>query len=216
MSQSDFKKYWFLKLPKDFFKRHDVMVLKSQPNGSLLVVLYLELLCESITHDGELRFNEETPYDEKMLATIFGISQKVLKKNLEILKNFGLFFVKNDGTIVMTEVHKMIGVESGKARRSREYREKMKEGGAQTSPKRAQNEPDSSPFRASFEPDLSPELRYKSKSKSKSIDYLESNKDTLPNKTTNEIDSLKERFSYELAHWDEEDEPDLQIEEEII
>ena len=55
-------KYYWLKLKKDFFKRHDIRILESMPNGEQTVLFYLKLMLESVDHDGELRFSEEIPY----------------------------------------------------------------------------------------------------------------------------------------------------------
>ena len=55
------KKYYWLKLPKDFFKRHDITFILSLDEGYQIVLFYLQLMVESIDHDGELRFSPEIP-----------------------------------------------------------------------------------------------------------------------------------------------------------
>ena len=62
------KKYYWLKLQKDFFKRHDIRVLEEQENGKDYVLFYLKLLLESVSHEGHLRFNDTIPYDEKNVS----------------------------------------------------------------------------------------------------------------------------------------------------
>ena len=69
MAEKD-KKYYWLKLKRDFFKRHDIQIIEDMPNGKDYILFYVKLLCESVDHDGRLRFNEEIPYNEEMLATI--------------------------------------------------------------------------------------------------------------------------------------------------
>ena len=64
------KKYYWLKLQKDFFKRHDIQIIESMPNGKEYILFYLKLLAESVSHEGELRFSETIPYDEKMLSVV--------------------------------------------------------------------------------------------------------------------------------------------------
>lgn len=127
MSQSDYRKYWYLKLPRDFFEQHDVKVLGSMKDGKVYQLIYLKLLCESITHNGELRFNEELPYTNEMLATICNVNLKVMDSAMAGLKSLGLVEITDDGTIVLTEVYKMIGCETGQTIRKREYRERQKE-----------------------------------------------------------------------------------------
>ena len=56
-------KFYWLKLDKDFFKRHDIKIIESMPNGKDYILFYLKLLCESLDHDGSLRFNDQIPYN---------------------------------------------------------------------------------------------------------------------------------------------------------
>ena len=55
------EKFYWLKLKRDFFKRHDMKIIEAMPNGKDYIIFYLKLLCESIDHEGCLRFNEDTP-----------------------------------------------------------------------------------------------------------------------------------------------------------
>ena len=64
------KKYYWLRLQKDFFKRHDIRIIEAMPNGKDYILFYLKLLVESVSHEGELRFSETIPYNDEMLATI--------------------------------------------------------------------------------------------------------------------------------------------------
>jgi predicted phage replisome organizer len=63
-------KFYWLKLDKDFFKRHDIKIIEAMPNGKDYILFYLKLLCESIDHNGSLRFSENIPYNEEMLSII--------------------------------------------------------------------------------------------------------------------------------------------------
>ena len=63
-------KYYWLKLKRDFFKRHDMKIIENMPNGKDYILFYLKLLVESIDHESELRFSDTIPYNEDMLAVI--------------------------------------------------------------------------------------------------------------------------------------------------
>ena len=63
-------KFYWLKLKKDFFKRHDIRIVESMPNGKDYILFYMKLLLESVDHEGALRFSETVPYDENMLAVV--------------------------------------------------------------------------------------------------------------------------------------------------
>ena len=160
----DGKKYYWLKLPKDFFKRHDITYIKSLPDGHKIAFFYLELMAESVDHDGELRFSEGIPYTDSMLASVTNTAPDVVKTSMQVLKDLGLVEVKEDGTIVLPKVLKMIGSASDtdEARRSRRYRERKKAERDETSRENVTGDTDTVTKEH--------ESKSKSKSKSKSIE----------------------------------------------
>lgn len=124
MADSDKKRYYWLKLQKDFFKRHDIRIIESMPNGKDYILFYLKLLCESTSHEGNLRFSDTIPYSEEMLATITNTNVDIVRTAIKIFSELHMIEVMDDGTYFMREVQKMIGSETGKAARAREYRQK--------------------------------------------------------------------------------------------
>ena len=102
-------KYYWLKLKRDFFKRHDIRIIESMPNGKDYILFYLKLLCESVDHDGNLRFSENIPYNETMLATITDTNVDIVRSAVKVFTELGMMEVMDDGTYYMTEVNKMIG-----------------------------------------------------------------------------------------------------------
>ncbi len=44
------KKFYWLKLNKDFFKRHDIRIIEDMENGKEYVLFYMKLLLESVDH----------------------------------------------------------------------------------------------------------------------------------------------------------------------
>ena len=120
------KKYYWLKLKRDFFKRHDVRIIEEMPNGKDYLLFYLKLLLESIDHEGELRFSETIPYDNKMLSIITNTNVDIVKSALEIFTGLNMIEIFDDNTLFMTEVQRLIGCESSAAERVRKHREKQK------------------------------------------------------------------------------------------
>ena len=55
------KKFYWLKLKRDFFKRHDIRIIESMPNGKDYILFYLKMLLESIDHEGEQRVSDAIP-----------------------------------------------------------------------------------------------------------------------------------------------------------
>ena len=119
------KRYYWLKLKKDFFKRHDIQIIESMPNGKDYVLFYLKLLTESVDHDGTLRFSALIPYDEHMLSVITNTNIDIVRSANKVLVNLGLMEVMDDKTIYLEEAAKLLGCESYSAERMRDYREKQ-------------------------------------------------------------------------------------------
>lgn len=124
---SEAKKYFWLKLKRDFFKRHDIRIIEAMPNGKDYILFYLKLLCESVDHDGNLRFSEQIPYNEEMLSTITNTNIDVVRSAIRIFTELNMMEIMDDGTFFMNEVEKLVGCETEWAKKKREYRAKQKE-----------------------------------------------------------------------------------------
>ncbi len=122
------KRYYWLKLPKDYFKRHDIKFIKTLPNGRDIALFYLELMAESVDHEGSLRFSPERPYTEAMLAAVTDTPLEIVEMSMKTLKEFDLIEVSEDGTITLPKVLKMIGSagDSDNAKRQQRFRERKK------------------------------------------------------------------------------------------
>ena len=118
------KKFFWLRLKRDFFKRHDIRVIESMPNGKDYILFYLKLLCESVDHEGRLRFSEEIPYNADMLATITNTNVDIVKSAIKVFTQLHMMELLDDGTFFMQEVQKMIGSETYWAERKRIQRAK--------------------------------------------------------------------------------------------
>lgn len=118
------RKYYWLKLKRDFFKRHDIRIIEAMPNGKDYILFYLKLLCESVDHEGNLRFSEQIPYNEDMLATITDTNVDIVRTAIKIFSELNMMEILDDGTFFMNEVSKMIGCETEWARKKRQYRDK--------------------------------------------------------------------------------------------
>lgn len=120
------KKFYWLKLKKDFFKRHDIRIIEGMPNGKEYIVLYMKLLCESIDHQGRLRFSDKIPYTPEMLSTITNTNVDIVNQAIEIFCELNLMQIDKDKTYIMCELEKMLGCETAWAEKKRAYREKQK------------------------------------------------------------------------------------------
>ena len=82
MAARDKEKYYWLKLDRYFFKRHDICIMEDMPEGKLLVLFYLKLMVEAIDHEGALRFSDSVPYTEAMLASVTKTDAEFVKQAL--------------------------------------------------------------------------------------------------------------------------------------
>lgn len=118
------KKYYWLKLQKDFFKRHDIRIIKAMTNGKEYIIFYLTLLLESLSHYGELRFSEAIPYNEEMLSVITDTNIDIVKSAMKVFTELNMIEVLDDSTIYMNEINKMLGCETKWAEKQRKFRAK--------------------------------------------------------------------------------------------
>lgn len=121
---SETKKYYWLKLHKNFFKRHEIKIIEGMENGKDYVLFYLKLLSESVSHGGKLRFSDEIPYDAQMLSSITNTDLNVVKTAMNVFTQLNLMEIQEDETICMTEVGDMIGSETVWAEKKRRQRNK--------------------------------------------------------------------------------------------
>lgn len=157
------KKFYWLKLKRDFFKRHDIRIVEDMPNGKDYILFYLKLLVESVDHNGELRFSETIPYNEQMLATITNTNLDIVRAAMKIFTSLNMIDVIDDGTIYLTQVMSMIGsaADNDNANRQRRFRERKKQ---------ALLEDSVTKCNAPVTDDVTDDNESKSKRKSKSIE----------------------------------------------
>ena len=122
------KRFYWLKLKRDFFKRHDIRIIEEAENGKDYILFYLKLLLESIDHDGALRFSDTVPYNERMLSIITNTNIDVVRSAMKMFIELRMIEILDDETIYMVEVQKLIGsaVDTDEANRQRRCRERKK------------------------------------------------------------------------------------------
>lgn len=127
MAEYNKQKFYWLKLKRDFFKRHDIQVIEAMPNGKDYVLFYLKLMVESIDHNGFLRFSDTIPYNEQMLAVITNTNIDVVRSAIKVLQQLQMIEIQDDQTIYMTEVEVLIGSQTSGAERRQIQRKNQQE-----------------------------------------------------------------------------------------
>ena len=124
MAARDKERYYWLKLKRDFFKRHDIRVIEDMPNGKEYVLFYLKLMVEAIDHEGALRFSDTIPYSESMLSSVTNTNVDIVRSALRLFMELGMVELLNDETLYLSEVARLLDSETYAAGRQRELREK--------------------------------------------------------------------------------------------
>lgn len=119
---SENKKYYWLKLQKDFFKRNDIVIIEAMPNGKDYILFYLKLMLESLDKNGELRFSDTIPYNDQMLATITNTNVDIVRSAIKVFQELKMMEICDDQTIFLNEVQALTGADSTWAIQKRNQR----------------------------------------------------------------------------------------------
>jgi len=119
-------KYYWLKLPKDFFQRPEIILVERMESGAECVLFYLKLLLASMDSNGNLQFNEAIPYTTEMLASITSTAMPVVNSAIDIFSKLGLIELAGEA-YHMNDIEKMVGSETKWAEKKRKYIENKKE-----------------------------------------------------------------------------------------
>lgn len=177
-------KFFWLKLKKDFFKRHDLLNLRSMENGLTFEAIFIHLMTEAIDHEGCLRYSDKKAYTARTLAPLASTNEETMKKALEAFEDLELIEIGEDGTIFVPLSVENMGSDTTWAEKKRQYREKLKTEDGQTEDKsrtsRGQKE-DMSDKSIEYR-DKSIENRDKKKEKDERDKSLSSKKREIPTK----------------------------------
>lgn len=129
MAEYSKEKLYFLKLPKGFFQGHQMRVLEGLPNGKEYELLYLKLMVESVSYRGYLRFSEEIPYTEEMIASITNTNIDIVRVALNVLGKLGLVERTEGDSLFLPAVPSMTSSTTEGAIRKQEQIARRGEGG---------------------------------------------------------------------------------------
>ena len=118
------KKYYWLKLPKDFFVDPKIKKLRRIAGGDTYVIIYLKMMLLVINTDGILVFEgiEQTFAEE--LALKLDEDEDNIKVVLAYLTSQGEMIEIEDDQFLLQRVKCLIGIETDAAERKRKQRKK--------------------------------------------------------------------------------------------
>lgn len=122
------KKYFWLKLPTDFFKDRSMKKLKRMAAGPTYLVIYQKLLLLSLENGGNIYFEgiEDSFEDEMSLELDENVED--IQMTMLFLMKYNLIEQKNENHYFMCQVSEMIGSETDSARRKRKSRKNLSDG----------------------------------------------------------------------------------------
>lgn len=119
------KRYYWLKLPKDFFEDKAIKRLRQIAGGDTYTIIYLKMLLKSMEDDGKLFYEgiEDTICDE--IALDINENADDVQVTMNYLEKKGLLVV-TDSEVELTRLTEMVGSESAVTERVRKHREAQK------------------------------------------------------------------------------------------
>ena len=114
------RKYYWLKLNKDFFSRLHIKLLRREPGGAELVVIYLKLLLAALSGDGALSYRGCGDLASLAALDIDEDEEKV-RALLDFLKAQRLIEVA-ENSCLFVEAEEAVGQENSSAARMRRLR----------------------------------------------------------------------------------------------
>ena len=120
------KRYFWLKLHKDFFQRKEIKRLRKIAGGDTYTIIYLKMLLRSIMSEGKLYFDGLEVDFAAEVALDLDESEENVQITITYLLNSGLLEMRSDDEYYLPDTKNSTGCETAVAARVRRHREKQK------------------------------------------------------------------------------------------
>ena len=120
------KRYFWLKLHKDFFQRKEIKRLRKIAGGDTYTIIYLKMLLRSITSEGKLYFDGLEENFSSELALDLDESEENVQITVTYLLNSGLLEMRSEDEYYLPDTKDSTGCETAGAARVRKHRERQK------------------------------------------------------------------------------------------
>ena len=121
---SEPKRYFWLKLHKDFFQRKEIKRLRKIAGGDTYTIIYLKMLLRSIMSDGKLYFDGLEDDFASELALDLDEKEENVQITIQYLLKSGLLEMCSDEEYYLPDTKDSTGCETAVASRVRKHREK--------------------------------------------------------------------------------------------
>ena len=126
MPMSEPKRYFWLKLHKDFFQRKEIKRLRKIAGGDTYTIIYLKMLLRSIMSDGKLYFDGLEDDFASELALDLDEKEENVQITIQYLLKSGLLEMCSDEEYYLPDTKDSTGCETAVASRVRKHRERKK------------------------------------------------------------------------------------------
>lgn len=94
----------WIKLSTSMFEDEKIRLIESMPEADTLLIIWVKLLAQTgkTNASGYIFLNENIPYTDEMLATIFNRPVNVVRMALEVFQKFGMIDIDKDHFINVT------------------------------------------------------------------------------------------------------------------
>lgn len=120
------KRYFWLKLHKDFFQRKEIKRLRKIAGGDTYTIIYLKMLLRSIMSEGKLYFDGLEENFSSELALDLDESEENVQITVTYLLNSGLLEMRSEDEYYLPDTKDSTGCETAGAARVRKHRERQK------------------------------------------------------------------------------------------
>lgn len=103
----------WIKLTVNMFDDEKIRLIQAIPEADAIIVIWVRLLtlAGKTNSDGQIYINENMPYNEEMLSTLFNKPVNTIRLAIQTLKNFGMIDIFENGTIFVNNWEKHQNIE---------------------------------------------------------------------------------------------------------
>jgi len=99
---SENKRYYWLKLKKDFFEGKMIKILNTFERGDKMILTFLKMELHSLENDGYIYYENMLPTFEQELAIAINENTEIVKLTLETLLRFGAIRKEDENKYYIT------------------------------------------------------------------------------------------------------------------
>ncbi len=120
---SENKRYYWLKLKKDFFDGKMIKILRTFEKGDKLILIFLKLELFSLENDGYIYYEHMLPTFEQELSVAIDEDASLVKEAFGVLLRFGAIKKVDENKYYISALEDCIGSETNAAQRMRKKRQ---------------------------------------------------------------------------------------------